>query len=137
MADFRGYEADVLIGADGVASVLYRCSRFMIKDVVSEKDMTIASDGGFYDFVDDVQMAEITLEHATYADDVNPFGTPFDLRVRQDVSVDIWPEGLNNGAPWKFPLAKVISIDHQGDSSALQPMSLILKSRGPYFSPEV
>lgn len=80
------------------------------------------------------KVVNITLSNCSFDPADNPFLAPRLLASGIFIALQIWPAGLG-GNSWNFPSARVISVRHMMDSNRLQPLTIRLKSNGPYSWP--
>lgn len=81
-----------------------------------------------------VTQADIEIVEATYNSVANLFSTPVVLASGTFVQIEIFPNTLTS-TPWNFTVALITECDHDGDATALQPITLRLKSQGAYSRP--
>lgn len=77
--------------------------------------------------------ATVELEQATLIEstNANPFLQRFSLRTRYFYEVEIFPNRSKSARHW-LPQAMAVKVSHQGEVSALQPVTITLVSHGPY-----
>lgn len=125
MSKLAGYQA-----RSKVNNSLYRVARYEINVSVTDLDVSDsetclagqeAHDGG-------LEVADLTIENATFDLADNVFGAPYVVQAGNKFSYAMYPTGNLANNPWDFTQILVTKVTHKGDMKGLQPVSFTAKS---------